>query len=85
MPRKSDSRIESPQKHRLTLAQLASYDDVLTDALVDQVKKQIEHSGASLTSNRLISGLEYARIAKINTYQSEASSRMKCLKSSFTR
>lgn len=27
----------SPKKQRLTLAQLASYDDVLTDALVDHV------------------------------------------------
>ncbi|ERF74968.1 hypothetical protein EPUS_05176 [Endocarpon pusillum Z07020] len=36
MPRKSDSTIAGPQKHRLSLAQLASYDDVLTDALVDQ-------------------------------------------------
>jgi hypothetical protein len=37
MPRNHNSEVENPQKHRLTLAQLASYDDVLTDALVDQV------------------------------------------------
>lgn len=27
----------SPKKHRLTLAQLTAYDDILTDALVDHV------------------------------------------------
>jgi hypothetical protein len=30
-------RITSPKKERLTLAQLTSYDDILTDALVDHV------------------------------------------------
>jgi hypothetical protein len=85
MPRKSDLKTQSPQKHRLSLAQLASYDDVLTDALVDQVGSQVKHTNASLTSDRLISGHEYAKIAKINIYQSGALSRMKCLRSSFTK
>jgi hypothetical protein len=49
MPRKSESKTGSPQKHRLTLAELASYDDVLTDALVDQVEWRLGHDGASLT------------------------------------
>ena len=69
MPRKSDFKNESPQKHRLSLAQLASYDDVLTDALVDQVRGQFKHDPASLTSNRLISGHEYAKIVRTNIYQ----------------
>jgi hypothetical protein len=85
MPRKSDLKTQSPQKHRLSLAQLASYDDVLTDALVDQVGSRLEHTGASLTSHRLISGHEYAKIAKTNIYQSEALSKMKCLGSYFTK
>ncbi len=80
MPRKSDSKTESPQKHRLTLAQLASYDDVLTDALVDQVNSHLEHYAASLTSSRPISGHEYARTAKTNIYLSEGSRKTKCLK-----
>jgi [histone H4]-N-methyl-L-lysine20 N-methyltransferase len=33
------SNTSSPQKERLTLAQLTSYDDILTDALVDHVSK----------------------------------------------
>ncbi len=45
MPRKSDSGVASPQKHRLSLTQLASYDDVLTDALVDQVERSLQHTG----------------------------------------
>ena len=85
MPRKSDLKTQGLQKHRLSLAQLASYDDVLTDALVDQVGSQPGHAGASLTSNRLISGHEFAKIAKINIYQSGASSKMKCLRSSFIK
>jgi hypothetical protein len=85
MPRKSESKTESPQKHRLTLAELASYDDVLTDALVDQVEWRLEHDGASLTSHRHISGREYAKIARTNTYLSEASRRIKYLKSSSTK
>ena len=31
------SQVQSPKKQRLTLAQLAAYDDILTDALVDHV------------------------------------------------
>jgi hypothetical protein len=85
MPRKSDSKTQSLQKHRLSLAQLASYDDVLTDALVDQVRSQPEQVGASLTSHRLISGHESAKIAKISIYRSGELSKMKCLRSSFTR
>ena len=85
MPRKSDSQIEGSQKHRLTLAQLASYDDVLTDALVDQVRSQAEQSSASLTSNRPTSGREYVKIAKTNIYLSEASSRMKFPRFSSTK
>lgn len=33
------SATSSPQKERLTLAQLTSYDDILTDALVDHVSR----------------------------------------------
>jgi len=36
-PNKMPSKTPSPQKQRLTLAQLTSYDDILTDALVDHV------------------------------------------------
>ena len=32
------SQVQSPKKQRLTLAQLAAYDDILTDALVDHVR-----------------------------------------------
>ncbi|KAG5927804.1 hypothetical protein E4U42_001773 [Claviceps africana] len=31
------SKVSTPMKHRLTLAQLSAYDDILTDALVDHV------------------------------------------------
>ena len=33
------SRSAAAKKRQLTLAQLASYDDILTDALVDQVSR----------------------------------------------
>lgn len=45
MPPKS-SRSESPaseRRERLTLAKLASYDDVATDALVDHVGLSLSH------------------------------------------
>jgi hypothetical protein len=34
---KKDSKPLTPTRQRLTLAQLAAYDDILTDALVDHV------------------------------------------------
>ena len=34
---KKTEKAEVPSKQRLTLAQLAAYDDILTDALVDHV------------------------------------------------
>jgi hypothetical protein len=34
----------SPKKERLTLAQLTSYDDILTDALVDHVSSPLSTS-----------------------------------------
>lgn len=38
MPRpKKDTKPVAPARQRLTLAQLAAYDDILTDALVDHV------------------------------------------------
>lgn len=36
MPRKV-KEITPPKRERLTLSQLASYDDIITDALVDHV------------------------------------------------
>ena len=55
MPRRSQSQSDSPQKHRLTLAQLASYDDVLSDALVDKVNLFLLVSFR--VTNNLFSGL----------------------------
>jgi hypothetical protein len=43
MPRNPNCGAESPRKHRLSLTQLASYDDVLTDALIDQVDVRKDH------------------------------------------
>lgn len=38
MPRRLAQKVlEKKEKDRLTLAQLANYDDVLTDALIDRV------------------------------------------------
>jgi histone-lysine N-methyltransferase SUV420H len=34
-------KVSSQKKLRLTLAQLASYDDILTDALIDHVSRAL--------------------------------------------
>ena len=60
MPRKKDVIVPS-KKERLTLSQLASYDDILTDALVDHVCERTLGFGyrevPELTPLRFISGL----------------------------
>ena len=56
-----------PKKERLTVTQLAGYDDILTDALVDHVRESLPFvSGLGCVSTndllRCTSGLRYGRI-----------------------
>src|ERR1700692_3908769 len=51
------SNTSSPQKERLTLAQLTSYDYILTDALVDHVSKYVTKRYTNLADLRALSGL----------------------------
>jgi [histone H4]-N-methyl-L-lysine20 N-methyltransferase len=53
MPRKVKKGYEDEKKATLTLAQLAAYDDVATDALIDQVRSCTHF--ADLTNNTDIS------------------------------
>ncbi len=46
-----------PKKERLTLSQLASYDDILTDALVDHVRVQCRPRARHVTVDSYNTGV----------------------------
>jgi hypothetical protein len=78
------------RREKLTLAQLASYDDILTDALVDRVRfpSILSHCCEEKTNSdveilRHISGPKFGRIG-LNIAQREASLKVKLRRSYFT-
>ncbi|KAH7348721.1 hypothetical protein BKA65DRAFT_550788 [Rhexocercosporidium sp. MPI-PUGE-AT-0058] len=74
------SRPTSPKKQRLTLAQLAAYDDILTDALVDHVyfwttirkNKNAYHSSRGITEEAVTNILQKCVIVEKDAAKAEA-------------
>jgi hypothetical protein len=78
------------RREKLTLTQLASYDDILTDALVDRVRFPSmfsncceENPNFDLEILRLTSGPKFGRIG-LNISRREGSLKMKSRRSYFT-
>ena len=58
----------SPKKQRLTLAQLAAYDDILTDALVDHVSPLLRPGLHVTNSYRCTFGPLFAKTRTLTTH-----------------